>query len=378
MKEHLNICVVTQQLGNIYSGPGIYSNILIQQLEKLGHKIHVLLPANQLPKNLNASYQTVPNPKLNSHAKWIELSFSFNQALKNNNTNFDLIHFTDFRDSFFVTSGFPVIGNVNDTYVTKRQSIKMMQKYYSDWFVRLLYYRLSRYVEKRKINSLDIIIANSQYTKNILIDNYPWINNKTFVCYKTIDFSQRISNQHVVSSYNILFVGGNMERKGLISIIKSSPIVINKLKNVQYHIIGQDPKIEEYKTICENLGVESNFTFYGYLPPEKRNELYKIGDLLLMPSFDEAFGIVFLEAMLNKIPVIGSNIGGIPELISHNISGILVNPNDIDEVSKQTISILLDQDLRNKFLKNSEKTLQKFTNEELIKCTLNLYSKIIS
>jgi len=141
--------------------------------------------------------------------------------------------------------------------------------------------------------------------------------------------------------------------------------------------VGQDPKIDYYKSICKKIGVENQFIFYGNLDLKERNELYGKADIFVMPSIEEALGIVFLEAMANEIPVIGSNVGGIPEIINDQENGFLINPFDIDELSIKTIDLLIDKDLRIRFIRNAKITLEKFSNEKTFNCLMEIYANLI-
>lgn len=376
----LKICVITQQLKNVFSGPGTYSNLIIQKFINDGHKVHVILPENQLPNNPNFSYQTIRNPTIKSHARWMELSFYFNAALKKSEQEFDLIHCTDIHDSFFIKTKTPLISNINDTYATKKYPLAYLKENYTDWILRFIYYSVTRLIEKNNINKNDAIIANSKYTRKVLIDNYPFINKKVHICYKTINFSQTNEdhfNKKNKTDYLILFVGGNMERKGLLTIINSAPKVIEHIPQVKYYIIGQDSKINLFKKKCKDLGIDNNFNFLGNIYPEKLKEFYQIADLFVMPSIDEALGIVFLEAMENNIAVIGSKVGGIPEIINNNENGILVEPNNPEELTDKILLLKNNIELRSKIIQNAKKNLDLFSNESMFKCTYKIYAKVL-
>jgi glycosyltransferase involved in cell wall biosynthesis len=379
MKRPLNICIITQQLGKIFSGPGTYSRLLIRKLIQDNHNVHVILPNKQLPDVVDFSYQLVPNSRVSSHARWIELSFSFNKALRENYGDFDLVHFTDIRDSYFVNCEFPIISNINDTYLTQKRTLGYLQNNYKDWLQRYFYYTFSRFIEHHRINKSNIIIANSYYTKKILLQNYSTISKKVFVCYKTIDFTRFLNTSitKYADFFNILFVGGNMERKGIISIINSSPNVISRYKNVKYHIIGEDPKLNYYINLCKDLGVHSNFIFHGNITPENLKHFYNMANLFLLPSIEEALGISILEAMANNIPVIATKVGGITEIITNNTNGILLEPNNTQELSDKIIKIIDDKQLRDRIIKNAKITIKKFSNETMFDCTYKLYSKIV-
>ena len=134
----MNICIVTQQYKNVISGVGLHANNLTQALLNDGHMITLLLPEDQAPQNTSPrlTIVTVKKPGFSqSQARWLSLSFSFNAALKKLETQnkFDLIHFTDARESFFCSPRAPMIGHVNDTYSAELKSLLDYKKHYPDW-----------------------------------------------------------------------------------------------------------------------------------------------------------------------------------------------------------------------------------------------------
>ncbi|MCY7729694.1 glycosyltransferase, partial [Bacillus safensis] len=81
---------------------------------------------------------------------------------------------------------------------------------------------------------------------------------------------------------------------------------------------------------------------------EKVEELYSISDLKLLLSEKESFGLVLLEAMACGVPCIGTDVGGIPEVITHGETGFLVPLGDIDGAAKHAVSLLKDEALHEK------------------------------
>jgi glycosyltransferase involved in cell wall biosynthesis len=377
MENNLNICIVTQQYKNIFSGPGTYSNILLTHLKKNKFKVTLLVPESQAVSEPGVNVITVKDPFVNSHARWIPLSIYFNLALKKieEKNKFDLIHFTDIRDGYFVFTTYNKIGNINDTYLTEYHSIKQLKKIYSDWQNRWLYYTLARFIEKRYILSFKTIIANSQYTFDITQKYYPKVKKKLQLCYKSINndlYPPKQFSKFNDDKIKVLFVGGNMERKGIITLIKSAIYLINKC-SIEFYIIGNDPKIRFYKSICKYLNVEQNFIFLGNVSPQKLSYYYQQSDIFVLPSHEEALGISILEAMACNTPVIGANVGGIPEIIIDNQNGLLIEPGNEKMLALKIFEIVTNKDLQINLTKNALNTLEKFSTEKMLKKTLEIY-----
>ncbi|MCL4151984.1 UNVERIFIED_CONTAM: hypothetical protein GTU68_048769 [Idotea baltica] len=128
--------------------------------------------------------------------------------------------------------------------------------------------------------------------------------------------------------------------------VKRVQDVIKIFNNIQKEmpaklmLVGEGPEREKVEYHCQQLGILDKVIFFG-----RSNEIDKIlcfSDLFLLPSQTESFGLAALEAMASGVPVISSNTGGIPEVNIHGVSGYLSNVGDIDQMSKNAISILRD------------------------------------
>ncbi len=138
--------------------------------------------------------------------------------------------------------------------------------------------------------------------------------------------------------------------------VKRIPDVIHVFKKVQDKtpakliMVGEGPEKEGAERLCEQLGIKERVIFLG-----NSNEIDRIlcfSDLFLLPSESESFGLAALEAMINKVPVVSSNAGGIPEVNKHAITGFLSDIGNVSEMADNAIEIL----------KNDE-SLEKFKNE---------------
>ena len=96
-----------------------------------------------------------------------------------------------------------------------------------------------------------------------------------------------------------------------------------------------------------------------------------------MPSELESFGLAALEAMSNSIPVIGSNIGGLPEVVTHQFSGFLEEVGDVTSMANRAINLLSDKEKLLKFKKNAFLDSQRFKKEKIIPKYIDLYKKAI-
>ena len=112
---------------------------------------------------------------------------------------------------------------------------------------------------------------------------------------------------------------------------------------------------------------------------EEMPEVYAASDVFALPSENETFGQVFIEAMACGIPVIGTNVGGIPEIISDSTNGYLISPNDSSILAQMIEKLINDHSTRNKFIKAGIKTVEdKFTSEKQFLNFINMLEETVS
>lgn len=158
-------------------------------------------------------------------------------------------------------------------------------------------------------------------------------------------------------------------------VIKIFNLIQKKVKS-KLIMVGEGPEREKAENLTEELGLENRVIFLG-----ESNEVDKIlcfSDLFLLPSEKESFGLAALEAMVNGVPVISTNSGGLPEVNRHGFSGYLSDIGNIEEMANFGISVLDDQDNLKQFKLNASKQAQNFDIHKIVPLYENLYQKAIS
>ena len=161
--------------------------------------------------------------------------------------------------------------------------------------------------------------------------------------------------------------------------VKRIPDVIKIFYKIQQNIpaklimVGEGPEKENAEYLCDELGLTDHVLFLG-----NSNEIDKIlcfSDLFLLPSKTESFGLAALEAMINSVPVISSNSGGIPEVNKHGISGYLSEVGNIDEMAENALKILSDKSVHKKFKTNARLEATKFDIKNIVPIYEAIYQK---
>lgn len=141
--------------------------------------------------------------------------------------------------------------------------------------------------------------------------------------------------------------------------------------------VGDGPELTTVMETAHSLGIEEDILFLG--KQKSISELLSISDVKLLMSEKESFGLVLLEAMACAVPTIGTNIGGIPEVIEHGETGYIVDVGDIEVASKYIIRLLSDDSLHNDF---SNKALERansvFHSSEIVQQYIHLYENLLA
>jgi L-malate glycosyltransferase len=134
------------------------------------------------------------------------------------------------------------------------------------------------------------------------------------------------------------------KEKGLQYLIKTIKDIENK--NVHLLIIGSGKYKEKLHIQVEKLGLREKISFTSYV--ENIHDYLEVMDIFILPSLKESFGLVCVEAMAHKLPVIASETGGIPEIVKDNISGFIVPIRDSSTLTAKLKTLIHDRNLRNK------------------------------
>lgn len=199
----------------------------------------------------------------------------------------------------------------------------------------------------------------------------------------TPEKTNSIRNKYNLESGDIviLFVGHLESFKGLFELIHAFHSLKKENKKVKLIIIGDGSQKIKSQHYIAKLRLEKSVFYAGKIPPNDIHEYYQNSDIFVLPSQTDAGGppVVFIEAMACGLPVIGTNIGGIPEGIDDGINGFLVPPKDVKILTRKLEILVNDGNLRKEFGRNSLKKISEnyMTLEKKGEKLINLYNKEI-
>ncbi|MGY5847286.1 N-acetyl-alpha-D-glucosaminyl L-malate synthase BshA [Salegentibacter sp. HM20] len=163
--------------------------------------------------------------------------------------------------------------------------------------------------------------------------------------------------------------------KRIADVIKIFYGIQQKVKS-RLMMVGEGPEKEMAEDLVEELGIADKVMFLG-----QSHEIDKIlcfSDLFLLPSEKESFGLAALEAMVNSVPVISTNTGGLPEVNIQGVSGYLSNVGQVEEMAANGIKILENKTTHQKFKNKALETARKFDIHKIVPMYEELYKKALN
>lgn len=164
---------------------------------------------------------------------------------------------------------------------------------------------------------------------------------------------------------NILYVGRLSGEKGIPDLLKAvSGLSAENNNTPSLEVVGEGPDERELKTMAETLGISDRVTFCGFLPHGSDLwEVFDRNDVLVVPSHTEGLPRVIGEGMSRGLPIVATEVGGIPELIMDGNNGLLVEPGNVHSLRRAIERVLTDAHLRSRLVNQGLKTAKELSFE---------------
>jgi L-malate glycosyltransferase len=175
----------------------------------------------------------------------------------------------------------------------------------------------------------------------------------------------------------VLFSGRMIALKGIDMAIRSFAL-IHKETDATMVFAGAG-KIEPWKALLDQLGVpKDRYVFLGGVPYLDMPYLYNLADTFMLPSYSESFPMTVLEAMASKLPVIATDVGGIPEMIDSNRNGLLFQPGNPRGLSSSLLKVLGDHKFAARLAENARaKVCSELSATKMASSTAEMYRKVL-
>jgi phosphatidylinositol alpha-1,6-mannosyltransferase len=220
-------------------------------------------------------------------------------------------------------------------------------------------YAVPRLLIRRALANASLIVTNSAFTRDV-ITGHGISRDKIRIVQPQADLSRfrsrprstRLMEKYGLSEHSkvLLTVGRLVERKGVDTVIGCLPELLTRHEDLRYLVVGDGPERDRLQALAESCGVRNQVNFTGPVSDEELPGIYNLATVFIMPSrfmptsgTVEGLGLVYLEAMASGVPVIGGNSGGVPDVISHMHTGMLIEPGSTREAAQAVDQVLSDE-----------------------------------
>lgn len=223
-------------------------------------------------------------------------------------------------------------------------------------------------------NKADKIIVLTESWKNFFsqitdIEKIEIVSNFVFLPNNSV---KKIKTEN--EKKNILFMGRLGQRKGTFDLINAIEILVGKTRNFKLILAG-DGEIEKCKNMIKDKKLEEFIEGVGWIDNEEKTKYLENGDILVLPSYFESFGLSLIEAMSYKIPVIATWGGEMREVVRDEVDGLLIEPGDILDLANKLYILINDDKLRAKLGENGyNRVCLNFSNISIQKNLYNIYN----
>ncbi|WP_375579202.1 glycosyltransferase [Marivirga tractuosa] len=172
----------------------------------------------------------------------------------------------------------------------------------------------------------------------------------------------------------VIGVGALSPEKDFTTFLKTAKITLEEAQNVHFLIVGKGKEAPQLKELYQELGIKKNISFLGF-----RTDIPSIllqSDIFMLCSQSEGLGTSFIDASAAECALVGTNTGGIPEIIEDGKTGFLATVGNEQELSEKLITILQNQELRHTFAAAAKEKAKAFSKVEMGKYYINLYEKL--
>lgn len=245
-------------------------------------------------------------------------------------------------------------------------------------------YPFTKLIIKFIYSKLDLSVTVSHKNKEALIRNFNLPENKIKVIYNCIDIDyiknyntgivKELKDKFSINESALVFgtVGRLHRQKGHEYLINASKDVIEKIPNSLFLFVGRGGIEDQLIQKIKENNINDHFRLVGY--QENLPEILALIDIFVLPSISEGLPFAILEAMAAKKPVIATNVGGVPEIITNNVNGILVEPMDPDALAEAMILLARDAKKRDNVAEMGHKRIiENFSIEKMISSTKEIY-----
>lgn len=182
-----------------------------------------------------------------------------------------------------------------------------------------------------------------------------------------------------INPYQFVYVGRLVFYKNIQVVVRALKLVKEKFPKINLIIIGKGPYRNDLEKLVEQYGIQNNVTFKGHVSEEEKNHIIASSQALVFPSLFEGFGLVILEAFMQKKPVLVSNVRPMTDIVEHQKTGLILPAHDEKAWAQAFEHILSNSQATQMMGQEGRKVLeQKFTIEIMITDIIKMYESVVT
>ncbi len=218
---------------------------------------------------------------------------------------------------------------------------------------------------RKYINDADRIIAVSRAAAKFISH---FTSKKVKIIENGINVDEFSPKFKTFDGKSVLFVGRFVHRKGIHILLEAFQKVKEEVEDAHLTLVGDGYFSSIVNLLVKAFNLDKSVSIVGQAKKEKVIKLYQNSHVFVLPSiYGESFGIVLLEAMASKTPVIASDDGGIKEIIKNGKTGFIVEKGDVEKLSEKITKLLLDQKLSKKISTAAFREVKKYDWKKIVK-----------
>lgn len=398
----LRICLLSSAYPPVqYEGVGRHTNLMAQGLFECGHTVHVIARGDReevafyegayvhrIPGNLDRYPRERYFPPIHAALNYSHAVYDTVKRLVLND-GIQVVDSPLWQIEGLVTAVSADVPVVLRLQTAHRQIAAIERK--RDANVRLI-----GELEQALIEHAAYWVPNSRATVKAISKVYnitPDPDRYTIIPHGIIPVPEEairpFNLDHVPDTLTVLYVGRLEKRKGIQDLFGAIPRVIERYPNVKFIIAGKDNSMHDGFIRRTGMDYPTYFArhyakyaervqFLGMVSEEVLYQLYQSCDLFVAPSLYESFGLIYLEAMNYAKPVIGCAAGGIPEVVEHEVTGLLVEPEAPSALAEALLDLLTAPVfLYEMGMAGRQRLLERFTHIQMAQRFVEVYRKVI-
>ena len=372
MKTTKNIKVLHQRSSNFYGGPErqIHFHARHASLTGIDIRVSSFSENNTTPDFLTTiSDENIPTKLFKVKSAYDNTSFHLiKKYIKDN--HIDILCTHDYRSHYY---GFRACRGTSTKWIAFSRGMTTGN----------IKVKIFNHLEKYLLRKAHHIVAVSESQKQKLIkqsikpEKISTIHNAIDLSYissiQPISIKERFS--FAPHNYVCMSAGRFSEEKGQFYFVKAAEMALQKNERLRFVLFGDGPDLLKIQAYIKNKALDK----YILCPGFESNilGLIKSADLLVNPSLSEGLPNIVLEALASQIPVVVTNVGGHPEIVTDSRNGYIVEPKNINQLSERILQMAENSDCLSDFAKDSRTTLkEKFSFTSQNKKLVNLYMQL--